>query len=173
MNNSEIEIFNLIKNKYMFNEKEILCAAYLHNPTSYPSEYLIINSFMNKKCTSLTKKEELIFLMSRMAPLEDKIGFLKFMNSKNKINASILSKVSNIREEKYKNLIWQGSIFLAPKRNLIGKIGIELYYDKYLSDEIENPFKEEPRVNFKIIETKMLSNPYKPFILHLDNKFIL
>lgn len=172
--NLESNIFNLIKNKYIYNEKYILCAAYLHNPSVIPEEYLIINSFVNKNFTTFTKKEMLSFLLSNFSAFKNKNNFFAFMNSKHKINTSILSEIPNIKEIKYKDPIWEGVLFIVPKNNLIHKIGIELFYDKYLNQQIINPFSTNPNLSFNITNTNHLFlNPYKSFMLNLQHKFIL
>ena len=173
MFHSESAIFELVRNGYMINEKEILCAAYLFNPQPSPAEYLIVNSFCNKSFSKLNQKEQVYFLLSKVDPRNDKSSFLKFMNSKDKINANIISKIPSIRTEKYKDPEWEGVLFLADRRYVVGKIGIELFYDKYLDEPIENPFRESILSNFTIINAnKTFSNPYKKIILELSNKFI-
>lgn len=168
-----MEIFDLVKNGYMVNEKEILCAAYFFNPQSSPAEYLIVNSYCNKSFSKLNKKEQLYLILSKVEPRNDKSSFLKFMNSKDKINVNIISKIPSIRMEKYKDPEWQGVLFLVDRRYVAGKIVIELFYDKYLDEPIAPPFKESIMSKFTIINTnEVLSNPYKKIILELSNKWI-
>lgn len=174
MNHSDKEIFNLIDNNYLNSQNEILCAAYLKNSLFSPQEYLMINSFCNKNCTILSKKEKLNFILSKNSPNDDKDGFIKFMNGKFNINKYITENILNIRKEIYNDSMWNGVLFFVPKSNIINKIGIELFYNKYLDQSINYPFKKPIIGDFNIFQTdSIISNPYKPLMLELYHKILV
>lgn len=174
MINSEIEVINIIKKDYLINEKEILCAAYLHNPLKSPEDYLIINSFIKKDFSNLTKKDITSFKQSSFSSLDEKDGFLSFLNHNIKISSKISIKYKNIRKEEYRNEEWSGSLFFIPKNDIIDKVAIELFYEKDINEKFNNPIINKGDVNFDIIDVgPMLSRNKEQLRLYLNNKYIV
>lgn len=174
MQNSEIDIFEIIKKNYEINDSEILCAAYIHTPSSSPENYLMLNSFAKKDFSNFTENDSRYFIKSSFSALDEKEGFLRFLNHNIKISKTISSRFINIREEKYNYKDWVGSLFFISKQDVIGKIGIELFYEKNVINIFNNPILNKKNTNFNIIDIgPELSKQEKLFRLFLNNKYIV
>lgn len=173
MTHIESDVFNLINNNYMVNEKEVLCAAYLDTPSKVPDNYLMINSFIRNDFLKFTVTDEQNFLKSDFSALNEKPNFLRFLNYSHKISHQINSKY-NIREEKYKNKDWEGVLFFIPKADIRGRIGIELYYDRNVSKIIQHPLPVTQHIDFSIRDVSDMLSKNEEFLwLHLTHKFIV
>lgn len=174
MKHQEMEIIEFIKNDYKINNNEILCAAYLHTPSNSPEEYLILNAFAKKEFSILTPGDSRIFIKSSFSAFNEKEGFLRFLNHNHKISKKILSQFINIREEKYSYGEWEGSLFIAPRKDVLGKIGIELFYEKNIEEFFDNPISYKKNTTFEIIDVGSILSKEKELLrLYITNKYIL